>query len=319
MSDDLLERIAIVKAKWSVPELVESLTGEPIPSSRKVHSLFNESDSTPSMHLYDDSFYCYSTGKYGDVVDLIRFVKHCTVERAVQILEAEADDLGLVATVRTVAPKPPFAMPLIAFWRVYDERCPPMAPPAGVTHGLFASLFNHDRIGIYNKDDLAIVHYDPGAFDYVTCKPKPVGVKYRGKDGRKWSEPGSDFSSFLYQPFAYSQGNEQTRCVITEGETDSWAWLSVRPVDHVYALPSGAQSWKDKFLSQLERYDKVYICFDQDHAGVMARDNVTRAVGWGRAEWVQLPCGVKDVRDAVAQGWSPTLKTDTGKYRDSNA
>lgn len=313
---DLLERIAVCKEKWGMAELVEALTGEPVPANHKVPSMFNSADETPSMHIYDDSFYCYSTGKYGDVIDLVREAKRCTVERAVQILEDEADELGLVAVARTAAPKPVFVMPFLSFWRCTPDGAPPTVLP-GIGIDVMRNLFNHDRVAQHGES-LAIIHYDPTSVDYMSArKHEAVGIKYRHGDGKKTSEPGSDFSSFLYQPFEYKPvlkiTGYPTMCVITEGETDSWAWLSVRPDDHVYALPSGAQSWKDKFLDQLTGYDKVYIAMDHDTAGVAARDKITRAVGWERAEHVQFPTNYKDIREAVASGFIPTLKQSTAE------
>ncbi len=308
MSDDLLERIAVVKAKWSMDELVEALIGDPVPYDRKIPSPFNEADETPSCHIYDDHFYDYSTGRYGDVVDMVKMLKRCTVERAVQILEEEADELGLKPVERVKVEKPPFVVPELGWWTgllsvlidgpndFYNYSTGKNGPLEGVSNDILGLLAFSGRIARTHARALAIIHTDP-------THAKIIGIKYRHGDGKKTSEPGSDFSSFLYQPLAYA--TYRPCCVITEGETDSWAWLSQRPNDHVYSLPSGAQSWKDKFLQQLQGYEKIYLAFDNDDAGKRATDKVTSAIGWGRAEHVQIPKFYGDIREAVAAGWVP--------------
>lgn len=301
---DLVARAQLVKQRWSMDAVFEQMLGEPVPANRKVHSPFNEADNSPSCHIYDDSYYDYSTGKHGDVITLVRELRRCSFEEAVELLEQEADDLGLVAVDRVKVEKPAFVVPPLRPLTQYVNW------PRGVSGDVAHRLRVTGRVmGTDVADELAIIHCRPGTLEDGPCPLDVLGIKYRHGDGKKTSEPGSDFSSFLYQPFEYEHEFWGTSryCVLTEGETDSWAWLSVRPADHVYSLPSGAQSWRDKFLEQLTGYDKVYLAFDQDEAGLRARDKVTSAVGWGRAEHVRLPGGVKDVREAVAGGWKPSL------------
>jgi hypothetical protein len=291
---DLLERAAVVKAKWTMDMVVEQLIGETVPASRKINSPFNEADETPSFHVYDDSFYDYSTGKWGDVIDLIRQLRRCSLETAVELLESEADELGLQAVERVKVEKPAFVVPNFTSWCFIADQYGELP---GVSYDVMSNLFALHRIALDDQTGtLAILHVAPDG--------NVVGVKYRHPGGKKTSHPGSDFSSFLYQPGGYEPNRDY--CIITEGETDSWAWLSACPNDHVYSLPSGAQSWRDRFLEQLNPYRQIYLAFDNDKPGKDAEDKVTRAIGWGRAEHVKIPTFYKDVREAVAAGWRPT-------------
>jgi CHC2-type zinc finger protein/Toprim domain-containing protein len=299
---DLMDRAAVVKARWSMDMVIEQLIGEPVPHGRKINSPFNEADETPSFHVYDDSYYDYSTGRHGDVITLVRELRRCSFEEAIELLESEADNLGLEATERIAVEKPPFIFPDdVRFCRPepgFDMWPAALSSIEGITPYVQRMLWSTISVGV-KGESLAIFHRHAGR--------EIVGIKYRHGDGKKTSEPGSDFSSYLYQPFWYPSDDGAKHCVITEGETDSWAWLSTRPNDHVYSLPSGAQSWRDKFLEQLERYDHVYIQFDNDEPGKRARDKVTSAVGWDRAEYAPIPSFYKDIREAVAAGWKPTL------------
>ena len=74
-----------------------------------------------------------------------------------------------------------------------------------------------------------------------------------------------------------------------------------------FALPSGASSWKDAWLEDLEQYEKVYLCMDNDRAGQAARDKLTRKIGWLKAEQLRVPPLYNDAREAIAAGWRPTL------------
>lgn len=309
---ELLNRALKVKQRWSMDMVIEQLVGEPVPASRKINSPFNEADETPSFHVYDDSYYDYSTGRWGDVITLVRSLKRCSFEAAIELLESEADELGLEAVERTKIEKPPFVMPFGIWTGSTQVPEPPFVMAiSGVSHYVQRMLWHTISVGItQDGSTLAIFHRHNGE--------KIVGIKYRHGDGKKTSETGSDFSSYLYQPFWYPKDDGRKFCVITEGETDSWAWLSARPNDHVYSLPSGAQSWRDKFLDQLTAYEQVYIAFDNDKPGKDARDKVTSAVGWGRAEFVVIPPAYKDVREAVTAGWKPMLSvaqynTDVGE------
>lgn len=277
-------------------DVIEQLIGEPVPANRKINSPFNPADETPSFHCYETDWYDYSTGRHGDVITLVRELRKCSFEEAIELLESEADDLGLVAVEREKVEKPPFVVP--EFRPVFGSH---LRPP-GVSVALWNTLVASGVVMAKDVETLAIVHRNPYTLD-------AVGIKYRHISGRKTSEPGSDFSSFLYQPFDYQPTIDY--CIITEGETDSWAWFTKRPAyEHVYSLPSGANSWRDKFLDQLSNYDKVFLAFDNDAAGKQATDKVTRAIGWGRTELVQIPSLYKDVREAVAAGWTPSLRQD---------
>jgi hypothetical protein len=308
---DLIERAQAVKARWSMDAVIEQLIGEPVPVSRKINSPFNEADETPSFHVYDNDWYDYSTGKHGDVITLVRELRRCSFEAAVELLEQTADDLGLVAVERAVVEKPKLVVPALRWWKglpaiLLNEGKVPQIE--GVSDEYMHYLAYCGSFAESETGALAVIHRDP-------THGEIVGIKYRHKDGHKTSEPGSDFKSFLYQPYVYASMVPRTpACVITEGETDCWAWLAAAG-GHVYSLPSGAGSWRDHFLEQLEQYDEIWLAFDNDKAGKDATDKVTRSIGWGRARFVQIPTFYKDVREAIIAGWMPSTPVcSTAQY-----
>lgn len=293
--DELIERAKLVKARWSMESLITALTGDIVPQNRKITSMFNPDENTPSMHVYDDHFHDFSTGKSGDVIELIQIVKHCNFATAIEYLEEEADVERLPIRVHIEKRKDVFQMPDLLY---YDGHMRTVIPsPKGVNLDTWDWMFEKGILGVRRDDSaVAVIHYDAET-------GRPNGVKYRHPDGLKTAEPGSEFSKSLYwvksEPMAKS-------CVILEGESDLWAWMGwADECPQLFALPCGAGTWRDEWLKTLERFDHIWICMDNDAAGLRARDKIALKVGYGRAEFVKLPQLYNDVRAAIIEDWVP--------------
>lgn len=282
----------LVKSMISVPELAELLDLE-VNGQNKIRSPFNAADETPSCHLYEDHFYDYSTGQGGDVIDLLRAV--CSDEenqmsysealwrlwrRALKAGREPGDvETGKPRVVEDMSPQvleyiranPPYVWPEWSVWL-----------PGNVVSTVTEMIVPHqDGTGIY-------------------------GVKVRKRNGGKLAWPGSQFMHRLYHPYAWrpAQHRQPDVCLITEGESDCWALTPLlEPHFPVYALPSGAGSWRDSWLKDLEPYSIILTAFDNDDAGKKATDKVASKVGVLRHVRVPIPQLAKDVRDALEMGW----------------
>jgi hypothetical protein len=150
----------------------------------------------------------------------------------------------------------------------------------------------------WSGNDMLIPHQDQDGV---------YGVKVRAPDGTKTSWPGSQFTHRLYDPTGW-QGEPCPTVVICEGESDCWALNAHFTGQYVsvFALPSGAASWKDAWLDDL-RDRTVYICMDNDRAGQAARDKLTRKIGYLRTEQLWVPPLYNDAREAIGMGWMPEL------------
>ena len=60
-------------------------------------------------------------------------------------------------------------------------------------------------------------------------------------------------------------------------------------------------------MEDLDRYDKVWLCMDNDKAGEAARDKLTRKIGFLKVEHLRVPQLYSDAREAIAAGWRPSL------------
>ena len=284
----------VVKSMLTVPELADMLGLEPV--GGKIHSPWNEGERTPSCHLYDDHFYDFSTGKGGDVIDLLRaFNPDMSYGKAVSQLCHKAVKAGrepgdverqpvreLLDFTEQLAMQFPI-MP-VTFWPNWEARLG-VRPPRNCRGDTSALVIPHqDENGVY-------------------------GVKVRGSDGSKSAWPGSQFGHRLYDPYGWSTGRNKAACVIAEGESDCWALDPLLPTTPVYALPSGAGTWKDHWLTDLEQFEIIWLCFDNDRSGQQARDKITSKVGYLRARQLRVPPLFNDAREAIAAGWTPTLRS----------
>ena len=287
--------IELVKQTVTVPEVAELLGLEPN-SQDKIFSPYNPDEKTPSCHLYDDHFWDFSSGKGGDVVDLVQAVDpSISWPRAVKMLWTRALQVGKEPgdveqqPVRTVVD---FTAEFEAKTRYVETH--PWAEQIGCS--LPATVRE-------SGEGLLIAHRDQDGI---------YGVKVRSIDGAKSSWPGSQFTKRLYHPFGHSYIIPGSGvAVITEGESDCWHVNHILAgTAEVFALPSGAQSWKDEWLKDLEPYERIVLIMDNDRSGQQALDKLTRKIGWLRVEQVRVPQLYNDVREAVLAGWDGSSLID---------
>jgi KaiC/GvpD/RAD55 family RecA-like ATPase len=122
--------------------------------------------------------------------------------------------------------------------------------------------------------------------------PYEVGgdtVQIRGKDmGGKYMSPrGGKVRMFNVNS---SWGTEE--CFITEGEFDC---ILLEQLGFKSVGVPGAQTWQQSWSAQFTDLKRVYVCFDNDAAGITGREKVLTALG-SKAKVVTLPVGV-DVTD----------------------
>lgn len=283
----------LVCSMVTVPEILEML-GVDVDASGMFR--LREEDSTPSVKAYEDHAYDFGSGQLYSPVDIaakltgrsLGSVMHLLWTRALRS-EHEPGDVERLARPEPVDLSDDFYLmePVgdrpASTWRL--EGCP---IPAECRIGHDGSLLIPHVEGP-NENGEGVVY----------------GVKVRQLDGRKVSWPGSQFTRHLYR--TKNSNVWSLDAVIVEGESDCWA-LQAAPgweeVD-VFALPSGAGAWKDHWLEELAPYDTVMVIMDNDRAGELARDKLSRTVGWGRVENLYVPSLMNDVREAIGRGWVP--------------
>jgi hypothetical protein len=281
------EKVEAMKQTVTVPEVAE-LLGLEVGFDGKIVSPFNPDERTPSCHLYDDHFYDYSTGRWGDLFDLLMaFDPGLKMSQAVNKIRMRAVKVGKQhGDVEAEKPRELLDFSTRTEWGLYQDS------DLHIRYEYDTSML---------EGDLLVPHREPG---------RVYGVKVRGRDG-KGSWAGSQFTHRLYDPMGWSKSYFPAPiAVICEGESDCWALRSVPYVEHqadVYALPSGSSCWRDHWLKDLECYGDVRVCMDNDRAGQQARDKLIRKIGYDRCLELKVPQLYGDAREAIDAGWRPKL------------
>lgn len=294
-----------LKQTVTVPEVAE-LMGLEIDLRNKICSPWNPDDNTPSCHLYEDHFYDYSTGKFGDIFDLVMALNpETTLGQAVRAIKNRALKAGKeYGDVELSVPQE-----LLDFTEQYYA--------AGGTSLEFFEGLNMVGTGVVRAPNLDILvpHCEPGRI---------YGVKVRGWAGGKFSWPGSQFGHRLYDPLGWPEQRTvvPTLAIICEGESDSWAMThaTVMTEVDVFALPSGAGTWRDHWLEDLEPYEQIYVCMDNDKSGQDAKDKLMRKIGYAKAIELKVPWAYNDARKAIKAGWDPSARLlGSGTVQDQSS
>lgn len=118
-------------------------------------------------------------------------------------------------------------------------------------------------------------------------------------DGKKkiMAAPGSEPCLFGWQAIP----EDAREVTITEGEIDAMtAWQYGKPA---LSVPMGGgtgakQNWIEHEFQNLERFDVIYLCLDDDAPGQEATDEIIKRLGRERCRVVKLGC--KDFNTALA-------------------
>lgn len=288
---EFLDKVEAIRATVTVPEVAQ-LLGLEADEGDKIPSPWNPDERTPSCHLYEDHFFDYSSGRGGDIFDLVMALnpdRYRDLGTAVWALWRRAVEVGKeYGDVEGSQPRE---------LQDFTDRLPPT--PFVDMIGLKVPEEFGCRIDA--EGNIVIPHRDPDGV---------YGVKVRWANGGKGSWAGSQFTHRLYDPWGWNSGRSPARvAVLCEGESDAWALNSVLFPTHadVFALPSGVGTWREHWLEDLGCYDRVYVCTDNDQAGKNARDKLMLKVGYARAHRLDVPQLFGDAREAIDAGWKPTL------------
>jgi twinkle protein len=97
----------------------------------------------------------------------------------------------------------------------------------------------------------------------------------------------------------------ETTLIITEGEIDAMTWHTWGYRNAV-SIPAGAQNdgWIDWDWENLEPYQTIYLCFDNDEAGIPAMIKAAKRLGVHRCRLIKLPH--KDSNECLQKGMTVT-------------
>lgn len=296
MNTELEQQRDHIKATLTMGDVLRILGMGDVPATKKIRSLSNPAERTPSLHVYDHDWFDFSTGEGGDQ---IAFVQKATGASYINALEILARGTSLAIRPRQKVSDMPFepadftarfeAEPeepeyFVAWERLIAEKWPV----------LDLSDVRYFRAKVVANGDLWIPHYHEGVVHGIKRRHLPRADKTAVK--------GSTFTVGLYNPMPDRGPIHHQHALIVEGESDAWVMakmLMSRDV-LVLALPSGAGALKDRFIDQLKSFETVGIAFDDDEPG-------NRAAAWfyerrPQVYRVEVPGG--RVAEAAAAGWT---------------
>ncbi|WP_416047935.1 toprim domain-containing protein [Cupriavidus basilensis] len=229
----------------------------------------------------------FAAGHSGDLIDLWAATRGLNLREA---FEAARSYLGVSA--------PKFAAPR----RVYSRPArPPVTKPAG---RVLAYLMNERKLSLEtiqafkvgaSKDDDTIIF--PYLRDGELVNVKHLALQ-RDPAGKKKTWQAADAEPCL---FGWDLIPDAAKAVlITEGELDAMSLYE-------YGVPAlsinqgaGNHQWIDSDFDRLERFQEIWLWFDNDEAGQKGAKEVANRLGLDRCRIVKFR--LKDANEALQQG-----------------
>ena len=277
------------------------MVGLTLEANDKTYCFLHEED-TPSLHVYEDHWFCFGCSEKGDVIDLVQKYAGCSFGKACQFLMGVVDDMATEPRVHAGPRRETVDL---------TERF--LAEPAGnekaqrnaadLVSERWPTLTLEDLEGWGVKvcqHALWIPHHDD--------QGRITGIKTRSLyTGDKQAVKGSTYP----QMYTYRGLDALTTptAVLCEGESDTWTMhRAVSPEFTVFGLPSGAKTWRPAYGEQLARHRRIFLALDSDTTGQQAADMIERRLRddheyRGLIVRPFVPAG--DVAEAIAGGWDP--------------
>ena len=156
---------------------------------------------------------------------------------------------------------------------------------------------SHSRNSSYNTDFYAFKFVSPDG-DYVMLKS--VGIDKCDK-GRKdiWSTAA--YATLWGWPTVDDASDQITIC---EGEIDAMSLDDMGADMPALSIPSGCSNlgWIENDYEALERFETIYLCFDNDEAGEKAANEVAKRLGITRCKRLRVPKPHNDLNDLLLAG-----------------
>lgn len=226
----------------------------------------------------------FATGESGDLLDLWAATRGVSL---VDAIRAAKDYLGVAETIPSRERRP--------FARPEKPRC--AKPRDTVLDWLHARGLEDRTIDAFQiastSDDVVVLPYMRDG-ELVNVKHRSVTEK-----SRMWQAKDAEPCLFGWQ----TVGSQTREIAITEGEFDAMALWQVGVEALSVNQGAGNHQWIDNDWERLERFSKIFLCFDDDAAGKKGVAEVARRLGEDRCYVVTFP--EKDANDYLKAGATP--------------
>lgn len=134
---------------------------------------------------------------------------------------------------------------------------------------------------------------------YIDAVGTVKNVKKRSITGEKKFKRWVGRDSILFNEKALDLQTDSI--ILCEGETDTIALWSMG-IKNVVGVPTGAKGFNPTWVMQLDKYQKIYIAYDNDQAGDEGSHIISRRLGEERCYRIKLPPTINDMNDYVKAG-----------------
>lgn len=173
--------------------------------------------------------------------------------------------------------------------------------------GFSRNTINHFELGskkVKGYEYVSIPYWESG---------KLVNLKFRAiryKDKRwKWRRVTGGKSSLFHDDVI--DDKQYKKIFICEAELDCIALYNAG-YENVISVTCGAKSFKPEWYDRLERFEKIYLVYDNDVDGQTGARKMAERLGLNRCYNIKLPKGIKDVNEYF---WNSEKQKRTGKTK----
>lgn len=229
----------------------------------------------------------FAKGEAGDLLDLWCAARRVDMKTAMQ----EAKDYLGVSEPRLAEPAKR------SYTRPEKPRCKTPVPDSPVIAYLKGRFLTEETIKAFKIAEQGRNILFPFLRDGQLIHWKTLGIDR--PDGKKKIMAAKDSEPCLFGWQAIPADAREV--TITEGEIDAMsAWQYGRPA---LSVPMGGgtgakQNWIEHEYKNLERFDVIYLCLDDDAPGQEATDEIIKRLGRERCRVVKLGC--KDFNQTMA-------------------
>jgi len=159
-----------------------------------------------------------------------------------------------------------------------------------ITRGLKPETLEHFKIG-WTGTSISIPIFENG---------KVVNIRYRGNPFDVEATKMMNVKGGKMVLFNGDVLKDAKKVVITEGEIDAMS-LYQEGWENVVSITCGAQTFKQEWADAMQKVNSIYLCYDNDDAGVKGNLLAVEKLGASRCRMIEIPKEAgKDLNDFFA-------------------
>ena len=280
-------------------KLPNTLNGQDI----KIKSAFNPNDNNPSMFIYYNSatknyrFKCFSTGKFGDGVQMVMYMKDILYVEAIKMIMSDYVKFleSNTYTTEEIVPEEKWKVTEYAKRQWNKDDADYWTP-----YNIGSKLLNHYNViplqsFTMSRSDESFTRSGKRLYGYFSKTGNLLRI-YMPGGGRKFLIVESQIQG-------WDQIRKKSRLFICSSLKDIMSMRSLN-FDGDYIAPNSENSYIDPIMNWINTYDEKYVIFDNDIAGIKMMNTYKEKYG---IPFLHINLS-KDISDSVRDHGSQVVK-----------